>query len=503
MKERIFGTECEYAPVYQSKKNRSRFRPLHGEALLDHIKGLSSLLFSSLALKGYPMAGEFMGNGGRLYVDRGGHPEYATPECRCVKDLVAYEKAGDRIMQELAARTNAETAAREGAQTLHVFKNNVDFYGNTYGGHENYLITPRAAEGIKNIIPFLVTRQIFAGAGRILTRREAGTPSFQISQRAEFIEQTFSDRATRVRGIINTRKREIYAREQNRRLHLIVGDSNMSEFAIGLKIGTTALVLRLLDEGELDDMCGLPSPVQTLKDISRDWNSGFQMAGRSGRYTALDVQSIYLDKVRRFFSSRTPTSDEADALGLWENILQGLSELQISGRNWQLEDDPRELRRKVDWIRKLWVLNRYGNMDDPAVNDRRLKLMDLKYHDLNPATGLFAQCEALGLVDRMVDDEAIATARIRPPRNTRAHIRGTIIRGAADKSMDVEIEDWTKINIRAQVSQKGLGQGVNPFNRYKGTANCLSIRMDDPFKAMDSSIAEQIERFVKAEEKTA
>ena len=174
-----------------------------------------------------------------------------------------------------------------------------------------------------------------------------------------------------------------------------------------------------------------------------------------------------------------------------------MSALQISGRNWQLEDDPGELRRKVDWIRKLWILNRYGNMDGPAVNDRRLKLMDLKYHDLNPATGLFAQCEALGLVDRMVDDEAITTARIRPPRNTRAHIRGTIIRWAADKSMDVEIEDWTKINIRAQVRQKSPGQGVHPFNRYKGTANCLTIRMDDPFKTMDSSIAEQFERFME------
>lgn len=500
MKERIFGTECEYAPVYQSRKNQHRLLQLHGEALLDYIKGLSARLFSSPALEGYPMAGEFMGNGGRLYMDRGGHPEYATPECRCVKDLVAYEKAGDRIMQELAARTNGQTAAEEGMPTLHVFKNNVDFYGNTYGGHENYLITPRAAEGIRNIIPFLVTRQIFAGAGRILTRRETDNPSFQISQRADFIDRTFSDRATRVRGIINTRKREIYRQEQNRRLHLIVGDSNMSEFAIGLKIGTTALVLRLLDEGKLDGIRELVKPVQTLKDISRHWDGGFQLAGGNGQYTALDVQSIYLDRVQRFFSSRTPTSDEAHTLGLWEDILQGLSTLQTSGRNWQLEDDPGGLRRKVDWIRKLWLLNRYGNMDDPGVNDRQLKLMDLKYHDLNPATGLFARCEALDLVDRMVDDATIAAAQIRPPENTRARIRGTIIRRTWDKSVDVEIEDWAKINIRARSKQMNPGQakGVHPFNRYKGTANCLSIRMDDPFKAMDSSITEQIERFVEA-----
>ncbi len=500
MKERIFGTECEYAPVYHSRKSHHRFRQLHGEALLDYIKGLSARLFSSLALSGYPMAGEFMGNGGRLYMDRGGHPEYATPECRCVKDLVAYEKAGDRIMQELAEQTNRQTAADEGARTLHVFKNNVDFYGNTYGGHENYLITPRAAEGIRNIIPFLVTRQVFTGTGRILTCREAGALSFQISQRADFIDRTFSDRATRVRGIINTRKREIYRQEQNRRLHLIVGDSNMSEFAIGLKIGTTALVLRLLDEGKLDGVPVIPLPVDALRRISRQWNEGFQMAGRKGRYTALDVQSIYLEKVQGFFSSRSPTPDEADALELWEKVLHGLHHLKISGRNWKLEDDPGGLRRKVDWIRKLWILNRYGNMDDPAVDDRQLKLMDLKYHDLNPATGLFARCEALGLVDRMVDDRAIAAAQIRPPENTRAQIRGTIIRRTADKSVDVEIEDWTKINIRARGRQKGPGKtkGVHPFNRYKGTANCLGIRMDDPFKAMDSSITEQLERFVKA-----
>ena len=500
MKERIFGTECEYAPAYHFSNSHHRLLHLHGEALLEYIKGLSARLFSSLTLKGYSMAGEFMGNGGRLYMDRGGHPEYATPECRCVKDLVAYEKAGDRIMQELATETNRQAAAHKDVRTLHIFKNNVDFYGNTYGGHENYLITPRASEGIRKIIPFLVTRQVFTGAGRILTRPEGGNPSFQISQRAEFIDRTFSDRATRVRGIINTRKREIYRQQQNRRLHLIIGDSNMSEFTIGLKIGITALVLRLLDEGELGGICELASPVQALKGISCDWNAGVQVAGHRGKVTALDVQSIYLEKAQRFFSSRTPTPDEAHALGLWTEILQGLSVLKISGSNWKLEDDPYRLRRKIDWLQKLWILNRYGNMDDPTVNDRRLKLMDLKYHDLNPAYGLFAQCEALGLMDRMVDDATIAAAQVRPPNNTRAQIRGTIIRMNKAEYFDVEVEDWEKINIRSRGGQKGAGQqkGVHPFNRYRGTANALTIRMDDPFKAMDSSIAEQIERFMEA-----
>ena len=499
MRERIFGTECEYAPVYHSEKRRHRFLTLHGEDLLDYVKGLSTQLFSSPALDRYIMAGEFMGNGGRLYMDRGGHPEYATPECRSVKDLVAYEKAGDKIMQELAARTNRETLEHNGAEALHVFKNNVDAYGNTYGGHENYLITPQAAEGIRKIIPFLVTRQIFAGAGRILTRRETAGPSFQISQRAQFIEQTFSDRATRVRGIINTRKREIYRREQNRRLHIIMGDSNMNESAIALKIGTTALVLRLLEEGGPGEICALTSPVQTLKDISGDLNALFQLAGRRGRYSALDVQSIYLDQVQHFFSPRTPTSDEAFSLNLWEQILKGLSGLKISRQNRQLEDDPGELQRKVDWLQKLWLLNRYGNMSEPDENDRRLRLMDLKYHDLNPASGLFPRCEALGLVDRLVDDNAIAAAQTRPPKNTRAQIRGAIIKRTAGKFIDVEIEDWEKVHIRAGNRQNipGPTKGIHPFNRYKGTANSLTIRMDDPFKTLDASILRQIDGFVE------
>jgi proteasome accessory factor A len=466
---------------------------LYGEALLDYVKGLSTQLLSSLALSKYPQAGEFLGNGARFYIDRGGHPEYATPECSCIKELVAHEKAGDWIVQELASLANTHTAAQGKMPTLRIFKNNVDLYGHTYGGHENYLITPQADESIHHIIPFLVTRQIFTGAGRVLTRQETGAPAYEVSQRAEFIHRTYSDRSTRVRGIINTRKREIYRQEQNRRLHIIVGDSNMSEVAIGLKIGTTLLALRLLEAGWLKDIPGLPSPVDALKSVSKDWCGPFQMVGRKGRYTALDVQSLYLEKVLHFFSSRSRTPDEALALSLWEDVLKGLGQLKISGQNWQLEEDPGRLGQKVDWIRKLWLLNRYGSMNDSAVNDRRLKLIDIKYHDLDPVGGLFARCQALGLVDRLLDDAAIAAARVRPPQNTRARIRAAVIQKTADKPVDVEIENWEKITIRARRHQNGIS---HPFNRYKGAINCLGICLDDPFKALDPSIFERLERFI-------
>ena len=493
MIERIFGTECEYAPTYHSKDS-TKIAWMSEEELLDHLKGLSVMLFSSLKRKGYPMAGEFLGNGGRLYIDRGGHPEYATPECRSIKDLIAYEKAGDRIVQELAVLTRPLIDPPPTIPELHIFKNNVDSYGNTYGGHENYLISPKAAENIHQIIPFLVTRQIFTGTGRVSTHLDTGNTSFQISQRADFISRTYSDRTTNVRGIINTRRREIYNNEQNRRLHIIVGDSNMSEVAIGLKIGTTVLILRLLEEGKLNDIPALSSPVTALKSISRSWNDSFSLEDRKERLTALDVQLIYLEHARRFFSSHSPTSEEASILALWEEILAGLSQLKISKENFILEEDPHNLRRKIDWILKLWLLNRYGNMDDSALNNCSQKLLDVKYHDLNPATGLYSQCESLGLVDHMVEEEAVLRAKRLPPDNTRAQIRGSIIRQTSEMDIEVNVEDWENINIKPKGRDTG---NVHFFNQHRGIGHHLKIRLDDPFKAEDCSIFEQIEHLVE------
>jgi proteasome accessory factor A len=492
MRERIFGTECEYAPIYHSKDS-NRITRLNGEELLDYLKGLSFALIGTLKRKGYPMAGEFLGNGGRLYVDRGGHPEYATPECRRVKDLVAYEKAGDRIVQELAHCARPKTGNHRAASELHIFKNNVDSYGNTYGGHENYLISPKAAENMQCIIPFLVTRQIYAGAGRVLTFKEADALSFRISQRAEFINQTYSDRTSEVRGIINTRKREIYHQSQNRRLHIIVGDSNMSEVAIGLKIGTTVLILRLLEEGELDHIPALSSPVAALKSISRSWNNGLQLKDRKGRLTALELQLIYLEQVQRFFSSHSPTPEEAGILSLWEDILEGLSHLKVSKDNGVLEEDPHGLHKKIDWITKLWLLNRYRNTSESLANQRWLSVLDLKYHDLDPTTGLYLKCESMGLVDRLVDEKAVLLAQRSPPDNTRACIRGKVIREAAEMNLEVKIDNWEKIHIQLKGSDNS---SAHPFSQHKGVASRMVIRLDDPFKAKDPSVYKDLEHFM-------
>jgi hypothetical protein len=197
--------------------------------------------------------------------------------------------------------------------------------------------------------------------------------------------------------------------------------------------------------------------------------------------------------MRRFFSTHSPTPDEARTLALWEEILEGLSQLKVSQQNWALEEDPKDLRRKIDWITKLWLLNRYDNKSVSMANDRWLRTLDLKYHDLDPATGLYLKCEATGLVDRMVDEKTVWQARSRPPDNTRARIRGLVIHQTAGMNLEVKIEDWEKINIRPKGRN---GTSAHPFNQHKGSVHHLGIRLDDPFKATDSSIFEQIEHFV-------
>jgi proteasome accessory factor A len=492
MKHRIIGVECEYAPIFRTPGG-TRVAHLNGQRLLDYMQQLSALIFSTLARQGYPMAGEFLGNGGRLYIDRGGHPEYATPECQRIEDLVAHEKAGDRIVQGLVSVARRLIDGDSADHRLHILKNNADDYATTYGAHENYLVSPKAAQAIRRLIPFLVTRQIFAGTGRITTRRTGGEVAYQISQRADFIQQTVSDRSSGQRGIINTRKREIFREGENRRLHIIVGDSNMSETAIGLKVGATEWVLQLLEEGAVPEIAAIRAPVKALQAISRSWNCSVELEGRRGRYTAADVQSIYLEAAHGFLARHGATPSQERVLALWSEIVDGLSVLKVSQRNWTLEDDPAGLRRKIDWIAKLWLLNRYGGMGGASVDDRRLKLLDYKYHDLDPATGLFLKCEALGLMDRWVDDTAVARAQTHPPDNTRARLRGELIQGTAGSNVEIRVDDWETLRVRTRIRGGG---SAHPFHHYVGGSGHLTIRLKDPFQAVDETITGRFHRLL-------
>jgi len=484
---RIFGTECEYAPVYHRPPYCLQEQQCR-EDLLEHQKTIAARMMAAAGSLQLPMAGEFLGNGGRLYVDRGGHPEYATPECLSVADLVAHELAGDALIRDLAEAMNAQ----EEPVRLHVYKNNVDGHGHTYGGHENYLVSARGMENISRLIPFLVTRQIYTGAGKVMAGPQDGAFGFQISQRADFFDCTYSDRTSEVRGIINIRKREITRADQDRRLHLIIGDSNMAQYTLGMKVGTLLLMLRLLEEEALDEAFDLASPAAALKAVSRDLNAGLAVRhrGRETVYTALDIQSIFLEKALKFYAAHTPDPEEERWLGMWSQVLQGLKDLAVRLPEVALEKDDADLRRRIDWVLKLWLLDRSRSK---GADHGQLKSLDLKYHDLNPASGLYERCLALDLVDRLIPEKDIAKARREPPRDTRAQLRGRVIRQAFGRNVSVEVENWERIRIRAR--------NVDPearhcFNRVKCALNSMDIRLDDPFRADDPKAMAALREFI-------
>ncbi len=492
MKERIFGTECEYALSYQSNNKKDK-PPAFGEDLLEYLKGLISFILLSLNEKNMPRAGEFLGNGGRFYIDRGGHPEYATPECRSIRDLVIHEKAGDRLVQELVEDARRLIVEKGGSPRFHIFKNNVDAFGTSYGAHENYLITHQAMDQIEATLPFFVSRQVYTGAGHVTAKKTSRDVPYQLSQRADHFNCVFSDRTSEVRGIINIRKREIHQSGQNRRLHVIVGDCNMSEYAIALKNGATALVLRLLEAGALTHIPRLASPVHALRLASRSMHAPLEMESGGSRYSALEIQAIYLEKVERYYASRALSPEEKMILEMWEEVLMGLKGVKISD-TWDLEEDPGNLKRKIDWLLKLWLLNRYRTGSGLEWHDKRLKVLDFRYHDLDPATGLFQHCQTVGLVDRMVTEDEIHAAKTQPPRDTRAWTRGRVIQQSMDKKVAVEVENWEKINIRTQSKNTGP---IHPFLRHRPVVNALEIRMKDPFQAENTGDTEKLATFLE------
>ncbi len=494
MEARILGTESEYGLLY-SPGGKAEASELHGEALLDRMKALSSLLVAGLRSKGLAHAGEFLGNGGRFYVDRGGHPEYATPECRTIRDLVAYEKAGDRIVQTLVqeARNLLPDQGRSGS--LYVFKNNVDSFGTTYGSHENYLVLPQVMDRIHSIIPFLVTRQIFAGAGKVVTAGAGGGIGYQLTQRSDFIDKVFSDRTSQVRGIINLRKREIPRQGQARRLHVIFGDSNMCEHAIALKNGVTSIILTLLEEGRLHEAPALASPVQAMRAISGCMDARVDLEGGKKRLTALEIQRLYLKEAGDFFSKQ-PTSEVEETLNRWSQTLEGLEDLEVSESTGKLLDDPADLKRKLDWVLKLWVLNRTAEQKGADLDSGTARLLDLRYHDLDEQTGLFQRCERLDLVDRVVEPELVRSAMTEPPCDTRAWLRGTIIREATGRNVEVSIENWDRIRVLAAPAT-GM-KSCHPFRRIQRVANRLDINLEDPFITDKTSIMAEAQGFMES-----
>jgi proteasome accessory factor A len=376
----------------------------------------------------------FLKNGARLYQDTGCHPEYATPECDDVLELVIHDKAGERILESLIESAE-KRLMREGVKgRIYIFKNNTDSVGNTYGCHENFLIRRHIdfQKIAEQLIPFLVTRQIYSGSGKVL-KTSVGYHYF-ISQRAQHVYQKVSGATTSSRSIINTRDEPHADRERYRRLHVIVGDSNMSEYSTYLKVGLTALVLGVLEGGgsfglELED------PVRAIRQISRDPTCRVRVSLMDGRrLSGIEIQREYLELVNGYYSGVRRDEVVDDLIGRWGYVLD------------QLAEDPMGLSREVDWVIKKRILENYMGRRGVDWDDERVLVMDLQYHNISRMKGLYYLAETKGLVKREFEEADVQNALENPPQTTRAKIRGDFVREANKLKKSYSV-DWGYLKL--------------------------------------------------------
>jgi proteasome accessory factor A len=371
-----------------------------------------------------------LGNGARYYNDHA-HPEYCTPECSTVEELVAHDRAGERILMRCAQKLSEE---RDCAVCL--YKNNTDFRGHSYGCHENYLL-PRSLPWEKlarGIQAFLVTRQIVAGAGKFAIEEEDKfvAPGFQISQRSDFFSELQSVDTMQRRPIVNTRDEPHANPNLFRRFHVILGDANMSPFATRLKIGTTALVLEALARDPKRSYSVLADPLAALVSISRDGKFHWEATLQDKKTTsALDLQREYLQAVKELcdLSARTRSTIVAD----WEKVLDDLGK------------DPMRCRNRLDWAAKLGLIREFQAAQNVGANDPWLQSLDLEYHRLDREKGLYYALEQSGSMLGVPDDASVRRAISDPPRTTRAYIRGRCIQKF---SASVIAAQWDHITLQ-------------------------------------------------------
>jgi proteasome accessory factor A len=351
-----------------------------------------------------------LGNGARLYNDHG-HPEYSTPECSNLRDLVAHDKAGERIVWECAQRH-----ARLGLETR-IYKNNTDYHGASYGTHECVLMRRDVAPDtlIRSLIPFLVTRQIYAGCGKVGMEVERGSQAvFQLSQRADFFSVEASVDTLHNRPLVNTRDEPHATPRKYRRLHVIVGDANMSEWATAMKVGALSLVLSLLEEG-WEPKLRIANPVQALKAISRDQSLRWLVTLEDGTtVSAVDVQRMYLQEAQCRLAGSSPDADWA--LAEWRQALD------------DLDRDIMLARDRVDWVAKRHLLEQYMEAEGIGWDDPFMQSLDLAYHDVDPDAGLYYGLVEAGEMRRLVTDKRIEAATTCAPEDTRAYLRGLFVK---------------------------------------------------------------------------
>jgi len=386
------------------------------------------------------LANSILPNGARFYVDHA-HPEYSSPETSNPRDAVVWDKAGERILEVAAARAASlvpavhpppgDLAGRP-ARVL-ITKNNTDGKGAAYGMHENYIVDRALPFGeiVRHLTPFFVTRQVMVGAGRIGNEFDLADVPYQISQRADFFEVEVGLETTLKRPIINTRDEPHADPDRFRRLHVIIGDANMSEVCTYLKLGSAALVLMMVEDGEAGDAPVLAQPVKSLHAVSHDLTCRRTVQLKDGRaMTPLEIQWHYLEHAQRYLKERAEPAWGPEVLTVWERVLAGL------------EDDPMSLDGVVDWVTKYAVMRRYVDRDGLDWSDDKLKLIDVQYHDVRRDKGIYNRLEAAGRVERIVDEAEVAAAMTSPPLDTRAYFRGRCLEKYRDQ---VAAAGWDSI----------------------------------------------------------
>jgi proteasome accessory factor A len=431
--KRIFGIENEYGVTCT----------FHGQRRLSPDE-VARYLFRRVVSWGRS-SNVFLKNGARLYLDVGSHPEYATPECDSLEALVAHDKAGERILEGLVVDAEKRLHDEGIAGDIYLFKNNTDSAGNSYGCHENYLIGRHGefSRLADVLIPFLVTRQLICGAGKVLQTPRGAV--YCVSQRAEHIWEGVSSATTRSRPIINTRDEPHADAERYRRLHVIVGDSNMNESTTMLKVGSAHLVLRMVEQGVIFRDLTLENPIRAIREISHDLTGTRAIRLAAGRTaSALEIQREYYTRAVDFVERSGDDPSAKQVLELWGRTLDAVAAEDIS-----------LIDREIDWATKYQLIERYRAKHDLPLSSPRIAQLDLAYHDISRTRGLYYLLQRKGAVDRVVSDLSIFEAKSVPPQTTRAKLRGDFIKRAQEKRRDFTV-DWVHLKLNDQAQRTVL-----------------------------------------------
>ncbi|MEU8778337.1 Pup--protein ligase [Streptomyces sp. NPDC048606] len=450
MDRRIFGLENEYG-VTCTFRGQRRLSP-------DEV---ARYLFRRVVSWGRS-SNVFLRNGARLYLDVGSHPEYATPECDNLTELVTHDKAGERILEGLLVDAERRLHEEGIAGDVYLFKNNTDSAGNSYGCHENYLVARHGefSRLADILIPFLVTRQLICGAGKVLQTPRGAV--YCVSQRAEHIWEGVSSATTRSRPIINTRDEPHADAERYRRLHVIVGDSNMSETTMLLKVGATDLVLRMIEAGTVMRDLTLENPIRAIREVSHDITGQRKVRLASGREaSALEIQREYYEKALDFAERRgIRTGVVEQVLELWGRTLDAVE-----------AEDLDRIGTEIDWVMKYQLIERYRAKHNMTMSNPRVAQIDLAYHDIHRRRGLYYLLERKGQAARICNDLKIFEGKSVPPQTTRARLRGDFIRRAQEQRRDFTV-DWVHLKLNDQAQR--------------------TVLCKDPFRSVDDRVEKLI-----------